>query len=71
MALTRRWVTSTVAVMPCDLKAFLTALRFADVAPYLLWSFERERYFPYEDDEGLLADFAAFCTPELFATRPI
>ena len=65
-------VTSTVAVTLLDLKAFTTALRFAEVAPYLLWSLDSERYFPYDDDDdGLLADFAAFCTPELFATRPI
>ena len=71
VALTRRWVTSTVAWTLFDLKAFTTALRLDELAPYLLCSFDNERYLPYDDDYGLLADFAAFCTPELFATRPI
>ncbi len=71
VALTRRWVTSTVALTLFDLKAFTTALRLDELAPYLLWSLDNERYLPYDDDDGLLADFAAFCTPELFATSPI
>ena len=71
VALTLRWVTSTLAVTLFDLNAFTTALRFDEVAPYLLWSFDSERYFPYDEDDGLPADFAAFCTPELLAIRPI
>ncbi len=36
VALTRRCVTSTVALTFWDLKAFTTPLRTDDVAPYLL-----------------------------------
>jgi hypothetical protein len=46
VALTRRWVTSTCAVIPLALKAFTTALRFADDAPYLLASVESDGYLP-------------------------
>ena len=54
-----------------DLKAFTTPLRTDDVAPYLLARLDSERYFPYDDDDGLLADFAFFWMPELFAISPI
>jgi hypothetical protein len=46
VALTRRWVTSTVAVTPLDLNAFTTPLRFADDAPYLLASVDSDGYLP-------------------------
>ena len=51
-----------MAVTPCFLKAFLTPLRTEDVAPYLLASFDNDRYLPYEPDAGLLCDVAAFCS---------
>ena len=60
VALARRWVTSTVALTSFDVNAFTTLLRTDDVAPYLLARSDSERYFPYEDDVGLLADFAFF-----------
>ena len=49
----------------------MTPFRTDDFAPYLLSSFDSDRYFPYESDPGLLKYFAAFCMPELLATRPI
>src|SRR5215210_2487505 len=64
VALTRRWVTSTVAVMPFDLKVLTTDFRFDDDAPYLLWSVDSDGYFPYEEDAGLLADLSALCMPD-------
>ena len=67
----RRWVTSILAVIPWDLKAFLTPFRTEDFAPHLLCSVDSEGYFPYESDFGLLAFFAALWMPEMLATRPI
>ena len=46
VALTRRWVTSTFAVMPYFLNALTTALRREDDAPYLLCSVDSDGYFP-------------------------
>ena len=46
VALTRRWVTSTFAVIPLDLNAFTTALRFEEEAPYLLCSVDSDGYLP-------------------------
>ena len=71
VALARRWVTSILAVIPWDLKAFLTPFRTDDVAPNLLCKLDSDRYFPYESDFGLLADFVALCMPEMLASRPI
>ena len=42
VALTRRWVTSTVAFTFCFLNALTTSLRFEDEAPYLLWSVDSD-----------------------------
>src|SRR3954453_17212267 len=70
VALARRWVTSTFAVIPLALNAFTTPLRFDDEAPYLLASVESEGYLPYDDDEGLLAALTALCRPDWFAIRP-
>ena len=71
VALTRRWVTSTVALTFCFLNALTTSLRFDEEAPYLLWSVDSDGYLPYELEAGLLADFTAFCKPDWFATKPI
>ena len=53
VALTRRWVTSTVAVIPLDLNALTTPLRFDEEAPYLLWSVDSVGYLPYEDERRI------------------
>ena len=45
-------------------------MRFDDDAPYLLWSVDSDGYFPYELDDGLLADLTALCRPDWFAIRP-
>ena len=45
-------------MIPWDLKAFFTPFRTDEVAPNLLCSLDSDRYFPYESDSGLLADFA-------------
>ena len=71
VALARRWVTSILAVIPWALKAFFTPFRTDEVAPNLLCSLDSDRYFPYESDSGLLADFSALWRPEMFASRPI
>src|SRR5690242_17131606 len=71
VAVTRRWVTSTVAVIPFDLNALTTPLRFDEEAPYLLCSVESDGYFPYDEDAGLLADLTALCRPDWLAIRPI
>ena len=60
VALARRCVTSTWARTFRGLKALSTPLRTDDVAPYLPARSVRERYLPYADDAGLLADFAFF-----------
>src|SRR3954465_1704147 len=70
VALTRRCVTSTFAVIPLALNAFTTPLRFADEAPYLLASVESDGYLPYDDDDGSLAALTAPCRPDWFAIRP-
>jgi hypothetical protein len=46
VALARRCVTSTFAVIPCDLNAFTTPLRLDDDAPYLLCSVDSDGYLP-------------------------
>lgn len=46
VALTRRWVTSTLAVMPYCFNAFTTSLRREEDAPYLLCSVDSDGYFP-------------------------
>src|SRR3954468_3290478 len=70
VALTRRWVTSTFAVIPLALNAFTTPLRFDEEAPYLLASVDSEGYLPYDDDAGLLAVLTAPCRPDWLAIRP-
>src|SRR5215217_477555 len=70
VAVTRRCVTSTVALTLCFLNALTTPLRFDDEAPYLLCSVDSDGYLPYELDEGLLADLTAFWRPDWFASRP-
>ena len=70
VALTRRWVTSTVALTLCFLNALTTPLRFDDEAPYLLWSVDSDGYLPYEPDDGLLADLPRSGGPDWFAIRP-
>src|SRR3954453_12921880 len=70
VALTRRCVTSTFAVIPLALNAFTTPLRFDEEAPYLLASVDSERYLPYDGDAGLLAALTAPCRPDWFAIRP-
>jgi len=71
VALARRWVTSTVAVIPEDLNALTTALRFDEGAPYLLCSFDNDGYLPYDEDAGLLPDLIALWIPDWFAMKPI
>ena len=46
VATTRRWNTSTVAVTLYFPNAPVTASRREDDAPYLLCTFEIDRYFP-------------------------
>ena len=55
VAVARRCVTSIVAFTLCFLNALTTPLRFDDDAPYLLCSVDRDGYFPYELDDGLLS----------------
>ena len=70
VALTRRWVTSTVAVTFWALNALTTALRFDDEAPYLLASVDSDGYLPYDEEAGLLAALIAFWIPDWSATSP-
>ena len=70
VALTRRCVTSTVALTFCFANAFLTALRLFLDAPYLLWKVDSDGYLPYEDDDGLLAALTASAMFDWLTLRP-